>query len=550
MSKINITALGGLNEVGKNMYVIEVDGKIYVFDAGLKFNIDNIYGVDYILPDFTYLKNNIDRVEGFFITHPHISNMGALVDILKDEPRFKVYGSNLTIEILKSELESDGLDPKEFNLNKLKAHKMVDIGGNTLFPIQVTHSVPESFLYVLYTPDGSIVYTGDYLFDTALKGKYACDLGKLAYVGKGNVLCLLGESSYAKNEGYTVPRNRSVRYIEEIFSSTKNRIISTIDIDHVYRMQEIMDVAEKEHKKIIIMGKDLQNRINLLMDLGYLSFKGEIGSLRNLEDNNIIILVKDDNINPFFNLDRIAKGFDKYIKLNKEDIVFISEPGKEGLERQKAEIMDLLSPKVSDVITMDGNHLLFHPSKEDVRMMINLIHPKYYFPVRGEYKDQVYNADIAYEEGFSKDDIILKENGQVVTFENGRLLKKNFKTIKVDEILVDGKVGDDVGDLVLKDREALGNSGIVVVTASLSRKTKKLIAGPEIVTKGFVVASNNEEIFERSKEITREILETEITSNNRVDFNEIKNSLRKKLGNYYYEETEIRPLVISVIQEV
>ena len=552
MSKINIFALGGLNEVGKNMYVVKVDEEIYIFDAGMKFNVENAYGVDYILPDYNYLKENINKINGIFISHAHKTHMGAVVDILKEIPKIKIYGSNLTIEILKEELQLNDMNYKKYSLNKLVAHKNVEFKNTSIFPISVTHSIPDSFMYVLYTPDGAIVYSGDLVFDMSKKGKYKTDLGKLAYVGKKGVLCLMNESYYAKNSGYTAPRNNSYEYINEVFSKTHNRIITTINIDHIYRLQEIIDAVEQNHKKLIIMGSKLQRRINKLIELKYLEVNVEIGGLNNLNDKNIVVLVSDDNEQAFTNLDRIVKGFDKFLKLNNEDIVFISEPDTVGLERKKAIIMDEIAKQVDDVISMDKNHLLFHSSKEDIRMLINLMNPKFYMPIRGEYKDQVANADIANSEGIPTKNIILKENGDVVEIKDAKLQKTKEK-IKVDEILIDGHFSDDVGELVLKDRESLGNNGIVLITVTLDKHTKEVLSDVEIVTRGFIYVKDNKELMDYTKEVTLKAIENNIKekdSKKQVDYNAVKNEIRETLGKYYYKETEMRPLVISVVQEV
>ena len=260
MSKIKIFALGGLNENGKNMYVINVDGDIFVFDAGLKYDNDLNLGIDYIIPDFSYLVDNRKKIKGIFLTHGHEGNMGAVPDILEVIPEVPIYGTKLTLEIVKNDLEKEMID--RANLIEIKPHVKLDFNKNSVFPISVTHSIPDCVCYVLYTIDGAIVYTGDYVFDSTMMGAYKTDIGKLAYVGKQGVLCLLNESFYADKPGHTSPQNRVSDFIKEILNKSQDRIIATIFPAHYYRIQEIFNEVMNTNRRVVIMGKTLQNQIN------------------------------------------------------------------------------------------------------------------------------------------------------------------------------------------------------------------------------------------------------------------------------------------------
>ena len=285
MSKIKIFALGGLNENGKNMYVINVDGDIFVFDAGLKYDNDLNLGIDYIIPDFSYLVDNRKKIKGIFLTHGHEGNMGAVPDILEVIPEVPIYGTKLTLEIVKNDLEKEMID--RANLIEIKPHVKLDFNKNSVFPISVTHSIPDCVCYVLYTIDGAIVYTGDYVFDSTMMGAYKTDIGKLAYVGKQGVLCLLNESFYADKPGHTSPQNRVSDFIKEILNKSQDRIIATIFPAHYYRIQEIFNEVMNTNRRVVIMGKTLQNQINSAIKEGYLSIdKDKIGSLSDLESKN------------------------------------------------------------------------------------------------------------------------------------------------------------------------------------------------------------------------------------------------------------------------
>ena len=550
MSKIKIFGLGGLNETGKNMYVVEVDKDIFVFDAGLKYGNEQMLGIDYILPDYSYLKENEKRIKGFFLTHGHESNMGAMADILMDLKNVNVYATKYTMEVLKKDLEESNIVHK--NLKEIRPHSKISFGKNSVFPISVTHSIPDSVAFVLYTKDGAIVYTGDYVFDSTMMGNYKTDIGKLAYVGKQGVLCLLSESIYAEHAGHTSPNNRVDDFIKDVLVKSKDRVIATISPAHIYRLQEILNASTKTRKKVVIMGKRLQELINKSIDLGYIEFdKNNIGDLSHINDTNTVIIISDEKEKPFMNLERIIKGFDKYIKLRDTDTIFITEPPYEGIEKRTALIMDEIAKVGVTAISLSAKkHLLHHASREDLMLMINLMDPKYYFPVKGEYRHQVMNAEVAENLGIPKENIILKQNGDVAIFENGVLLEDTYH-IPVDEILIDGKSQGDIGELVLKDREMLGASGIVIVSCTLDKQTKQVLSGPEILTRGFVYVKESGELIKETQELCLQIIEENIElDSKKVDYSNIKNVVRDRLGKYFYKQTETKPMIITVIQEV
>lgn len=550
MSKIKIFSLGGLNENGKNLYVVNVDRDIFVFDAGLKYDNDLNLGIDYIIPNFDYLIKNKKNIKGIFLTHGHESNIGAVPDILEQIPSIPVYGTKLTLEMLKNDLEPEQL--KKANLKEIKAHTKINFGKNSIFPISVTHSIPDAVCFVLYTPDGAIVYTGDFVFDATMQGAYKTDIGKLAYVGKQGVLCLMAESFYAEKEGHTSPSNRVAGFIREVLAKNPNRIIATIFPAHFYRIQEMFNEVSKTHRKIVIMGKGLQDMINKAVDEGYLSVdKSRIGTLSDLENKDTVILISDEKEKPFNNLDRIIKGYDKYIKIKETDTIFITEPAYPGIEKRSALIMDEIAMLGANAVSLSSKkHLLHHASREDLMLMINLMNPKYYFPVKGEYRNQYANAEVAEQIGIPRENIILKENGDVAEFIKGKLTESK-EHIEVDQILIDGKSQGDIGDLVLKDREMLGENGIVIISCTLDKQTKNILGGPEILTRGFVYVKESQDLLEQTKELAKESIESNIEKNTkRVDYAKIKNEVREHLGKFFYQETGSKPMIITVIQEV
>lgn len=547
MSKIKIFSLGGLNENSKNMYVVEINEDIFVFDAGLKYADDKFLGVDYIIPDYSYIKNNIKRVKGLFLSHAHSEQIGALKNILEDIPNIKVYGSKFTMDFVKEMLDETNI--KANNLIEISAHKKINFGSVSIFPIGLTHSVPDNVGYVINTDNGAIVYTGNFVFDPTMRGAFKTDIGKLAYVGKQGVLCLMSESLYADKKGYTSPNHRVSGLIKETLIRKENRIIFNIYSNNICRIQELFDEVSKTHRKIIIMGKTLQSTVKYLLDNKYLFINREqIGDLSNLDDRDSVILTSSDNERPFSNLERIVNGYDKYIKIKSTDTVFFLDSITDSVEKNAVRIMDEISRKGAEVVTLSKNNISYHASSEDLMLMLDLINPKYYFPIMGEYRHQVANADIAHKLGIPKENILLKLNGDVVTFENGTLVD-NYEHIDVGDIMIDGTSSEDIGELVLKDREMLSDNGIVVVCATLDKKTKEVLAGPSILTRGFVYVKDSADLIKEIERISLEkILEN--ISNNYVEFNKIKNSIREEVGKYLYLETECKPMIITVIQEV
>lgn len=550
MSKIRVFALGGLNENGKNMYVVNVDKDIFVFDAGLKYDNDLNLGIDYIIPNIDYLIKNRNNIKGIFLTHGHEGNMGAIPDILEQLPEVPVYATKLTLQIIKRELNK--AEAEKYKFIEIKPHNKIDFGKNSIFPISVTHSIPDAVCFVLYTRDGAIVYTGDFVFDSTMMGSYKTDIGKLAYVGKQGVLCLLSESFYADKQGHTSPNNRVSSFIKEVLNKSEDRVIATILPAHYYRIQEIFNEVSKTHRKVVIMGKQLQELIYDALNDGYLTInRDKIGTLADLESKNALVLISDEKEKPFANLERIIKGFDKYINIRETDTIFITEPSYPGIEKRLAVIMDEIAMLGADAISLSSKrHLLHHASREDLMLMINMMNPKYYMPVKGEYRNQYANAEIAEELGIPKENIILKLNGEVFEMVDGENTN-SFDKIEVDEVLIDGNSQGDIGNLVLKDREMLGENGIVIISCTLDKNTKQILGGPEILTRGFIYVKESQDLLEETKKVSREVIEASIETNaKRVDYSKIKNDVRDVLGKFFYKETESKPMIITVIQEV
>ena len=405
-------------------------------------------------------------------------------------------------------------------------------------------------MYVINTKDGAICYTGDFLIDPTMSGAYSMDLGKIAYIGKQGVLCLMSESSFSLKSGHTSPHHRLTNWFKDTMNHNDGRlIISTLPV-HLHTIQEIFDASRNMHRKVIIMGKKLQNIVNMAIKEGYLDVdKNVIGDLNDIETARSVLLVCDDREKPYATVDRIVNGNDKFIKLKETDTVVFAEPKYDDSEKLLVKIQDEIAMMGANSITIPKDKtILHHASQEDLMIMLNLVKPKYYMPVKGEYRLMVNNANLASSLGMDAANIILKQNGDIVEFIDGKL-QDNFESITVEDVLIDGKSSDDVGELVLKDREMLSENGIMLISATLDKQSKAILVGPEVTTRGFIYVKDSLEMIEEIKRVSLEIIERNTTPNY-VDYNQIKNEIREELSKYFYHETECKPMIIAVIQEV
>ena len=547
MSKIKIFSLGGLNENGKNMYVIEIDKEIIVIDAGLKYADEHMLGIDYIIPNIEYLKENKDRIKGLFLTHGHFENNGCIPDIIEELDGISIYGSKFTIDLLKKELEEKKKPTK--NLNIIPAYKTLSIGKIKIFPVGLSHSIPDNLGYAIYTKDGVIFYASDFVFDATMRGHYQTDIGKLAYIGKQGVLCLMAESIYADKIGHTAPHHRISNLIRETLNKASGRVIFNVLSSHLYRIQELFDEVSKTDRKVIIMGKKLQHIVEYSINNKYLFVNKDcIGDLSNINDPDVVILNSDERGKPYYTINKMVNGYDKFVKLNSNDTIFLASPVYEGREKTFYKLLDDISKLDVNVVTLEKDNLSHHASSEDLMMMIDLVKPTYYFPIKGEYRYQVANANLAEKVGIPQENIILKENGFVANFVNGKLVD-DFSKMPCGEILIDGDSSDDIGEVVLRDREMLSENGILIISTTLNKKTKKIMSGPEILTRGFIYVKDSTEMINTMKEIVNKII-LENIHDNFVEYNKIKSSIRDSLSKFLSNQTGNKPMIISILQEI
>ena len=549
MNKINVFSLGGLNENGKNLYVVEINDRILIFDSGLKYASDKMYGVDYIIPDFSYLVENRKRIVGLFVSHAHYENIGSINDLVKAIPELHIFATNYASKVIMIEGEEAKVSFK--NLHIIKPHKRLDFKDFSIFPFSVTHSAPESVGYAINTSNGSIVYMADFVIDSTMHGHYDMDLGKFAYIGKQGVLLLMCESVFAEKQGFTSPNHKLDKYFSDVISKSEGRIIFSILPLHILTIQNIFDALKGTGRKAVIMGKYLHSIVEMASREGYLDIdKNILGDLSNLRDDNSVIFVSNDREMPYYNLSRIVNGYDKYVTLKETDTICFADPSYDAIELTSVKLKNDIAEAGASICDVPKNKSVrLHASSQDLMMMVKLFNPKYYMPIKGEYRYQVKNADLAVEVGMSKNNVILKENGDVVTFIDG-VLKEGLEHIHVDDILIDGKSSNDVGELVLKDREMLGNNGLVLICATVDKRSKKIKNGPEVLTRGFMYVKDNLDLLEEIKAKSLEIIKNNTHSGKFADYAKIRTEIRDDIGSFLYKKTESKPVILTVIQEL
>lgn len=549
MNKIKVFSLGGLNENGKNLYIVEINDRILIFDCGLKYAAEKMYGVDYIIPDFSYLIENKKRIVGLFISHAHYENIGAINELVSSIPELHIFATNFASKVIM--IENEEAEVKVKNLHVIKPHKKIDFKDFSVFPFSVTHSAPESVGFSINTPDGSIIYMADYVVDSTMHGHYDMDLGKLAYIGKQGVLLLMNESVFAEKPGFTSPNHKLDKYFDDVVSKASGRIIFSILPLHILTMQNIFDALKGSGRKVIIMGKYLHSIVDMSIREGYLDVaKDVIGDLSNLRDDNSVIFVSNDREMPYYNLSRIVNGYDKYVSLLSTDTICFADPSYDAIELTSVKLKNDIAEKGASICDVPKNKSVrLHASSQDLMLMVKLFNPKYYMPIKGEYRYQVKNADLALMVGMKPENVILKENGDAVSFID-EVLEDKGEHIKVDDILIDGKSSNDVGELVLKDREMLGNNGLILISATVDKKTKNIKNGPEVLTRGFIYVKDNLDVIEEIKNKSLEIIKNNTHNGKYADYAKIRTDVREEIGSYLYKKTESKPVILTVIQEM
>ena len=550
MDKVRIFALGGLDEDGKNMYVVEVNEAIFIIEAGLKYPDTDQLGVEFIIPDFTYLIENKDRIQGIFITHAHDDVVAALPYLLK-QINIPVYTGPLTANIIHETLKKEGV--KNAKIHRMKRASKQVIGGVKVRTFPMTHAFPDNFGLAIQTDQGYIVYTGEFIVDyDMLQEEFLCDLNELSDIGKKGVLCLLCESQYADKSGHTAPKHRVTSLIEPIFEESRGRILISSYSQSLFRIIEIIELAKKFNRKIFFHDKDMRDMLKILEEMKYYRVPKEMQvTEKNFDDEmeDIVILLTGSGKNLFRTMSNIANHEDKFVSFRTSETIIVASPIVSGTENDANVMENEIYKEGGKIFTLDGKTVLsMHPSSEDLKMMLYLFRPKYYIPVKGEYRHLYVNANLATKMGYGPDKILILDNGQVAQFEN-KVLTSVGERLELEDTLIDGKENWDVTGVVLKDREVLSTDGVMVVGVGVSFKTKEVINGPDVQTRGLIYLKDAEYIIKEVGNIMERCIEAAVKEK-RYDNLQVRAEARDKISKYLMKETGKRPMVLPVILEI
>ena len=548
-SALKVIPLGGLEQIGMNITAFEYEDSIIVVDCGLSFPEDDMLGIDLVIPDVTYLKNNIEKVKGFIITHGHEDHIGALPYVLRDI-NAPIYATKLTMGIIENKFKEHNLT----NNTKRKVVKFgqsINLGQFRIEFIKTNHSIVDAAALAIYSPAGIVVHTGDFKVDYTPVFGDAIDLQRLAEIGKKGVLALMCDSTNAERPGFT-PSERTVgRTFDMLFEEHKNtRIIIATFASNVDRVQQIINSAYKFGRKVVVEGRSMVNIIDTATNLGYLSIPEntliDVEQLKNYPDEKTVVITTGSQGESMAALSRMAEDNHKRISIGPSDTVIFSSHPIPGNEKAVTNVINELLLKGADVIFQDV-HVSGHACQEEIKLIYTLVRPKYAIPVHGEFKHLKAQAKIARELGFAKENIFILQSGEVLelTEEKAQITGK----VPVGDILVDGLGVGDVGNIVLRDRQHLAEDGILIVVLGLDSATDELVSGPDIVSRGFVYVRESDELMEEARGVINEAVEGCLSSGI-ADWGKLKSSIKDALGEFVWKKTKRRPMILPIIMEI
>jgi ribonuclease J len=549
--RLQIIPLGGMGEIGKNMTVIQYNKEILLIDSGLAFPEEEMLGIDIVIPDISYLIENKDRIKGIVLTHGHEDHIGALPYVLQ-QINAPIFGTKLTLGLVEGKLKEAKLK-NNISLNVIKPPATIKIGSFLVDFIRVNHSIPDSIGLGIHTPMGIICHTGDFKLDqTPVDGQKA-DLSKFAELGSKGVLLMMSDSTNSEREGYTMSEKVVGQTIEDIFRVTKGRIIVATFASNIHRIQQIFDAACKFNKKVAVVGRSMVNVVNTALELGYLSIPKdifmELDEISKLPKEKVVIITTGSQGEPMSALTRMAMSEHKKVEIVTGDTVLISASPIPGNEKFVGRTIDRLFKQGAEVIyeAISGVHVSGHASQEELKLMLNLVRPKYFVPVHGEYRHLVHHAQLASQVGIPEENIFILENGRVldITSDSAKIAGR----VTAGKVLVDGLGVGDVGNIVLRDRKQLSQDGILIVVVTIDKESTEVIAGPDIISRGFVYVRESEELMEQSREKVRLALK-KCQQEGISEWSAIKSQVREALGKFLFEQTRRRPMILPIIMEV
>lgn len=549
--KIRIIPLGGLNEIGKNLTAIEYKNDIVVIDCGLKFPEDEMLGIDVVIPDVTYLVKNIDKVTGIFLTHAHEDHIGALPYVLK-QINVPIYGTKLTLGIVESKLKEHAL-LGSVELKEVKAKDIVKLNSVSVEFIKTNHSIADSVAIAVHTPLGVILHTGDFKIDyTPIDGKVA-DLARFAELGKKGVTVLLADSTNVERPGYTMSESIVGESFEKIFHRAKGRVIVATFASNIHRVQQIITAASNYGRKVALSGRSMENIIAVAIDLGYITIEEDalisIDDINKYRDDEIVMITTGSQGEPMAALSRMAASEHKKVNIQAGDLVVISATPIPGNEKLVSKVINQLFKKGADVVyeSLAEVHVSGHACQEELKLMQALVKPRFFIPVHGEYRHLKQHAELAVKMGLAEKNVYIGEIGDVI--EVSRTSIRKAGTVTAGQVFVDGLGVGDVGNIVLRDRKHLSQDGILTVVVTMDKESGAVVAGPDIISRGFVYVRESEDLMDKAREIVKEAL-SECEEKRITEWPTIKSSIREALRVYLYEKTKRRPMILPIIMEV
>lgn len=547
---IRIIPLGGVGEIAKNMYIVEVDDEMFMLDAGLMFPEDEMLGVDIVIPDIQYVIENKDKLKGIFLSHGHEHAIGAVSYVLEkvDAP---VYGSKLTLALVKEYMKERKIDKKVryYTVNNESVMRFKNV--NVSF-FNTSHSIPDSLGVTIHTSYGAIVYTGEFKFDQSLQGNYAPDLKKMTEIGDEGVFALISDSTEAEKPGYNTPENVIESHMLDAFTKVNGRLIVSCYASNFIRIQQVLNIACKLNRKVSFLGRSLETSFNIARKMGYFDIPKDllipINEVKNYPKNEVVIIATGMQGEPVEALNQMARQKHKIMNIEKGDSVFLAMTASANMEVIIGDTLNKLARAGADIIPNNKKiHASSHGCMEELKMMINIMKPEYFIPVQGEFKMQIAHAKLAAEAGVAPEKIFLAEKGDVLNFDGEDMILN--EKVESGNVLIDGIGVGDVGNIVLRDRHLLAEDGIFIAVVTLDPKNRQIAAGPEIQSRGFVYVRESEELLKEAEEKVREIVEQGLQER-RIEWSEIKQNMRDKISKLLFENTKRRPMIIPIISEV
>lgn len=552
MSNIKLIALGGVRENGKNLYIAEVDESIFVLDVGLKYPENEQLGVDFVIPNMDYLFENKDRIAGVFLTHGHADAIGALPYLLA-ETKVPVFGSELTIELAKLFVKGNDTVKKFNDFHVIDEDTEIDFGGTVVSFFKTTHSIPESLGIVLKTSEGNIVYTGDFKFDQTASQSYATDFARLAEIGREGVLALLSDSANADSNIQVASESEVAKEISNTIGDWEGRVIVAAVASNLSRIQQVFEAAARAGRRVVLTGFDIENIVRTAIRLKKLSLVDERllikpKEMSKFEDHELIILETGRMGEPINGLRKMSIGRHRYVEIKEGDLVYIVTTPSIAKEALVARVENMIyqAGGVVKLITQDLR-VSGHGNERDLQLMLNLLQPKFLFPIQGEYRELAAHAKAAMAIGMLPENIFIPKRGSIMEYETDDFVPAG--AVSSGDVMIDGNAIGDVGIIVLRDRKVLSEDGIFIVAITVNRRDKKIISKAKVHTRGFVYVKKSRDILRESADLINKTVEDYLAKDN-FDWSELKGSVRDNLAKYLFEQTKRRPAILPVVMEV